>query len=145
MLQWKRNELSYSGCVFVALVIQRAKRKSRIILSSAACLAAQLRFGTYLRYMFRPMRFILRLKKLRKNTTQAMYYNITLRRVRLSLLPCKSNKRYLLVCLCVHALRCLWVPGRVGVCMRVGACSLAFPASNAYAPYCDVLNIPSAS
>jgi hypothetical protein len=45
---------------------------------------------------------------------------ITLRRVRETLLPWKSNKYYLLVC----------------VCMR--ACSLANPARNAYTPYCDV-------
>jgi hypothetical protein len=29
------------------------------------------------------------------------------------------------------------VPGRLSVCMRVRACSLTYPACNAYAPYCD--------
>jgi hypothetical protein len=33
----------------------------------------------------------------------------------------------------------VWVPGRLGVCMRVHACSLAYPACNAYAPYCDAI------
>jgi hypothetical protein len=31
------------------------------------------------------------------------------------------------------------VPGIVGVCMVVRSCSLAYPACNAYAPYCDVI------
>jgi hypothetical protein len=33
---------------------------------------------------------------------------------------------------------CLWVPERVGECMRIRAYSLAYPARNAYAPCCDV-------
>jgi hypothetical protein len=33
----------------------------------------------------------------------------------------------------------VWVPGREGVRMRVGECSLAYPPLNAYAPYCDVI------
>ena len=48
-------------------------------------------------------------------------------RVRESLLPWKSNKYYIFVCVCVHA------------------CSLAYPARHAYAPYCDVICGPSGS
>jgi hypothetical protein len=66
-------------------------------------------------------------------TRQAVYYNITLRRVCESLLTWKNNKYYIFVCVCVP----VWMPWRVGVCMR--ACSLAYPASNAYAPYCGVI------
>ena len=40
---------------------------------------------------------------------------------------------------------CICVPGRVGVCMRIRAYSLANPARNAYAPYCDVICGPSVS
>jgi hypothetical protein len=58
-------------------------------------------------------------------------YNITVRYVHESLLPWKSSKYYLLVCVCI--------PGHVGICMSVRACSLAFPASNTYAPYCDII------
>jgi hypothetical protein len=35
------------------------------------------------------------------------------------------------------------VPGRVGVCMRVRARRLAYPACKSYAPYCDVVRGPS--
>jgi hypothetical protein len=35
---WK-GSITYSGCVFVILLIQHAKRMSRIILSSVTCLA----------------------------------------------------------------------------------------------------------
>jgi hypothetical protein len=37
----------------------------------------------------------------------------------------------------VHA--CVWMPGFVGVCMSVRVCSLAYPACNAYTPYCNVI------
>ena len=30
-------------------------------------------------------------------------------------------------------------PARVGVCMGVHACSLAYPACNSYSPYCDAI------
>ena len=40
---------------------------------------------------------------------------------------------------------CVWVPGRMGVCMRIRAFSLVFPARDAYAPYCDVTVGPSVS
>ena len=43
----------------------------------------------------------------------------------------------MLACACVRV--CIWVPRRVGVCTRIRVCSLAKPARNAYAPYCDVL------
>jgi hypothetical protein len=64
--------------------------------------------------------------------------NVTLRRVRKSLLPWKSNKYYLLICVCVRAR----ATGSVGVCIRVRAYSLAYPAHNTYAPYCDIINGP---
>jgi hypothetical protein len=37
------------------------------------------------------------------------------------------------------------VLGCVGVCMSMRACSLAYPACNAYTPYCDVIFDPSSS
>ena len=46
------------------------------------------------------------------------------------LLPWKAIN---ITCLCV------WVPGCVGVCMRLRTCSLVYPACNAYAPYCEVI------
>jgi hypothetical protein len=66
--------------------------------------------------------------KVKHNNEQ---YNVTLRRVHESLLPWKSNKYYLLVCACA--------------CVRTSACSLAYQACNAYAPYCDVVCSPSVS
>jgi len=38
MLQWKAKSITYSECVFVASVTQRAKGMRHIILSSVACL-----------------------------------------------------------------------------------------------------------
>jgi hypothetical protein len=55
------------------------------------------------------------------------------------LLQWKSNKYYMLVCVC------MWVPGCVGVCMRIRAYSLPYPARKAYSPYCDVICGPSVS
>jgi hypothetical protein len=49
------------------------------------------------------------------------------RHVRESLLPSKSNKYRLLVCVCVRA--CMWVLGCVSVCMRISACRLVNPAA----------------
>jgi hypothetical protein len=72
-------------------------------------------------------------------------YNVTMRRVRESWLPWKSKKYYLLICVCVRACVRVWLQGSVGVCMRVRACSLANPARNAHAPYCDVICGPSVS
>ena len=40
---------------------------------------------------------------------------------------------------CVCAYVCGWLPGRVGVCMHMRACSLAYPACNAHAPYYIVI------
>ena len=53
----------------------------------------------------------------------------------------QKKNTYSCVCVCPHARE--HVPGRVGVCMSVHACSLAYPACNAYAPYCDVICGPS--
>jgi hypothetical protein len=69
--------------------------------------------------------------------------NKTLRRFSESLLPWERNKYY--ICVCMHARAFVCVPGRVGMCMRVSSCSLAYPACNSYAPYCDVICGPSSS
>ena len=45
----------------------------------------------------------------------------------------------------MNARACVRVLGLVGVCMRIRPCSLANPARNAYAPYCDVICGPSVS
>ena len=83
--------------------------------------------------------------KLRRQCT----YNVILRRVRELLLPCKSNKYYIFVCVCVcvcaRSPANVHVPGRMGVCMQVLACSLAYPARKSYIPYCDVICGPSGS
>jgi hypothetical protein len=63
--------------------------------------------------------------------------NVISRHVCESLLPWKSNVLH--ICVCAQVRACMWVPGRVGVCMRMHACSLVNPARNAYAPYCDVI------
>jgi hypothetical protein len=60
----------------------------------------------------------------------------------------KQYEYYLLVCVymlaraCVRA--CMWVTGRVGVCMCIRAYNLANPVRNANASYCDVCG-PSVS
>ena len=57
----------------------------------------------------------------------------------------------LCACLCARARvrACAWVlacvTGRVAVCMCMRVCSHAYPACNAYAPYCEVLRDPSGS
>ena len=48
---------------------------------------------------------------------------------------CCRAKAMSIIYLCARARAC--VSGRVGMCVRV--CSLAYPACNAYAPYCDVI------
>jgi hypothetical protein len=56
-------------------------------------------------------------------------YNVTFRRVRESLLPWKSMKCYFWsVCAWLSVRACMSVPGQVGVCMQISACSLANPA-----------------
>ena len=50
---------------------------------------------------------------------------------------------YWSVCACLRVRACMWVPGRVSVCMRVRARSLANSARNVYAPYCDIICGPS--
>jgi hypothetical protein len=49
------------------------------------------------------------------------------------------------VCVCVLVRAFVGLPLRVGVCMRVRACSFAYPACYSYAPYCDVICGPSGS
>jgi hypothetical protein len=68
-------------------------------------------------------------------------YNEILRRVRETIVTVEKaiGIRYLYVCSCA----CVRVPGSLGMFMRVRACSLAYPACNAYAPYCDVICGPS--
>ena len=60
-------------------------------------------------------------------------------RIRESLLPWKSNTYYIPLPVCER------VSGRVGLCMRMRACSLTYPAFNAYAPYCNVIYGPTGS
>jgi hypothetical protein len=64
-------------------------------------------------------------------------YHVTLRSVCEPLLPWKSNICFIFLCVCVRA--CVRKPGRQGVCMRIRACILAYPACNKNAPYCDVI------
>ena len=57
------------------------------------------------------------------------------------LLPWKNHKYCLFFCVFVRSrgyLRVWWVPWRVGVSMCAHACSLPYPAFNAYAPYCPL-------
>ena len=49
------------------------------------------------------------------------------------------------VCACACVRACMWVIERVGVCVRIRACSLATPARNAYVQYCVVICGPSVS
>jgi hypothetical protein len=48
---------------------------------------------------------------------------------------------------CVRAFVCVrgWENGSIGVCMRVRASSLAYPACNAYGPYSKFMCVPSGS
>ena len=68
-------------------------------------------------------------------------HNVTLRRVHENIFAVEKQK-VLHICVCVQACGCLracmWLPERVDVCMSICAYSLANPACNAYAPYCDV-------
>ena len=77
------------------------------------------------------------------NKTGKYMFNVTLRRVHISLLPWKSNKYYIFVCVCVCALAWLCACAQARVCMLMRECSLAFQACNSYAPCCDVLCGPS--
>jgi hypothetical protein len=51
------------------------------------------------------------------------------------------------VCVCVYESTwlCVWVPGRVCVCICMDACSLSYPACKAYTPYFDVIFSSSGS
>jgi hypothetical protein len=78
----------------------------------------------------------------RKNTTDRCTCDVTLRRFHKSFLPWKCNKYYVFACVRARVRR---VPGRMGVCMRVRASSLAYPACNLCAPCCDVICGPPLS
>ena len=56
-----------------------------------------------------------------------------------------EKQKVLYICLRVRARTWVRVPVCVGVCMCVRTCTLFYPASNSYAPYCDVMCSPSAS
>ena len=62
-----------------------------------------------------------------------------------SLLPWKSTTSINHWCVCIRACACVRVRGHVDVYVRISVCSLANPACNAYAPYCDVIRGPSVS
>ena len=70
-----------------------------------------------------------------------MHYNVTLMRVRVT--SAVEKQQVLYICLCVCERQSVRVGARVSG--RVYACSLAYPARNAYAPYCDVICGPSGS
>ena len=72
-------------------------------------------------------------------------YDVTSWRFREFLLPWKTNKYYTFAGMRARLRSCVWVPGCVSVYMRLRACSLAYAACNAYAPYCDVMFGPSGS
>ena len=65
--------------------------------------------------------------------------NVMLRLVLELLVPWKGNMYYICVCVCMRVYAYVWVPGLLGLCKRLFACSLAYRAFNAYAPYCDVI------
>ena len=69
--------------------------------------------------------------------------NVTLRRVRETILVVESNRYFIFLCVRVRA--CVEVVGSVGECMRVRAWSLAYAACKVYAPCCDVIRDPSVS
>ena len=73
-------------------------------------------------------------------------YDVTMRRVHETIVVVEEQL-VLNISLCVRvcARANERVPGSVGVCMRVRACSCVYPACNSYAPYCDVICGPSGS
>ena len=129
--------------------------KHRSVLSDSHCFLEQLNKKTRRKRFVKKLKLGLKYHKLfylglrLEKQYRHCTYNVTLRRVRESLLPWKSNKYYWLVCVCacayVRVRALMWVPGSLGVCMRIRACSLTNPACNAYAPYCDVIYGPSVS
>jgi hypothetical protein len=76
------------------------------------------------------------LQKLKKKKDWQLTYKVTLRGVRESLLQWTSNKYYIFVRVRAR----VSVPGRVYMRVREG--SVAYPAWNTYAPYCDVIHGP---
>ena len=68
-------------------------------------------------------------------------YNVILRHVRESLLPWKSKKYHIFVCLCVLACvhPCGWVGDQALGRVHVHMCSLTYAACSGYAPYCDIV------
>jgi len=79
------------------------------------------------KYFISTLNDIHKLKQDRKCT-----YNVTLRRVRATIVA--VEKQYYTTCVCV----CVCVRVCVCVCVCVCICSLRYPACNAYAPYCHL-------
>jgi hypothetical protein len=97
----------------------------------------------YIRLRAKRIRFVIPNDKI---TRQAMYVQSNAEaRSRNNSCEKVGSITYFCVCVGMHARACTWVSGRVDVCMRIRACSLANPACNAYAPYCDVICGPSVS
>ena len=75
-------------------------------------------------------------------TRDAMYYNVTLRRIGESIFAVKKQLvLQISVCVCVRAR----AGGSVCVCVRAGAFSFAYPACNAHAPCSIVICVLSDS
>ena len=89
--------------------------------------------------------FCRRTAQIKKQKSECTY-KVTLRRFRESLLSWKINTYYIFVCVraCVRN-ACVCIPGRFDVSMCMRACSVAYPACNAYTPCCDVICSPSGS
>jgi hypothetical protein len=85
--------------------------------------------------MFRPTWLIFKLKHCISRPAMYVYRNTEAR----SRNQCCCGKAisitYLSVCACLRVRACMWVPRRVGACMRISTYSLDNPERNAYAPH----------
>ena len=69
-------------------------------------------------------------------TDRQRKYNVTFKSLHKIIIVLENQKLFhISLCVCAHPCVCVWVPGRVDVCMRARACSLAYSACNAYTPY----------
>ena len=88
-------------------------------------------------------------KSRRREGTRQTMYSLHWGAFTKPLLLWKSNKYYVLACVCMHARACVracvWSTERVGVCMSIRAYSLANPARKEHAPYFGVICGPSVS